>query len=83
MWQNSSARLSMFQAPKGEGLEDGDEFVSNDHFTAPLYRIKVNASIESLINREYLERDKTHGKVKALLEVQEFSTHQLRNTHKS
>ncbi|KAF3533983.1 hypothetical protein DY000_02037328 [Brassica cretica] len=28
-------------APKGEGLEDGDEFVSNDHFTAPLYRIKL------------------------------------------
>ncbi|CDY72564.1 BnaCnng78310D [Brassica napus] len=63
MWQNSSARLSMFQAPKGEGLEDGDEFVSNDHFTAPLYRIKVNASIESLINREYLERDKSNPQI--------------------
>ncbi|CAG7886945.1 unnamed protein product, partial [Brassica rapa] len=61
---------------KGKGLEDGEQFASSDHFTAPLYHIKVNASIESLINREYLERDKTH------LEV-EFSTHQLRNTHKS
>ncbi|KAG5413355.1 hypothetical protein IGI04_000922, partial [Brassica rapa subsp. trilocularis] len=73
--------------PKGKGLEDGEQFASSDHFTAPLYHIKINASIESLINREYMERDKKINpspwkKIKAHLEV-EFSTHQLRNTHKS
>ncbi|KAF7803161.1 cullin-4-like [Senna tora] len=29
--------------PKGRDVEDGDSFVFNDAFTAPLYRIKVNA----------------------------------------
>ncbi|KAK7284002.1 hypothetical protein RIF29_13753 [Crotalaria pallida] len=29
--------------PKGRDVEDGDSFVFNDGFTAPLYRIKVNA----------------------------------------
>ncbi|CAN1227293.1 CUL4 [Linum grandiflorum] len=29
--------------PKGRDVEDGDSFMFNDGFTAPLYRIKVNA----------------------------------------
>ncbi|CAN6986068.1 unnamed protein product [Brassica rapa subsp. trilocularis] len=61
MWQNSSARC--FNVPKGKGLEDGEQFASSDHFTAPLYHIKINASIESLINREYMERDKSNPQI--------------------
>lgn len=30
-----------FQIPKGKDIEDKDEFVFNDEFSAPLYRIKV------------------------------------------
>ncbi|MBA0598193.1 hypothetical protein Gorai_007968, partial [Gossypium raimondii] len=29
--------------PKGRDVEDNDSFIFNDGFTAPLYRIKVNA----------------------------------------
>ncbi|KAL0005220.1 hypothetical protein SO802_012781 [Lithocarpus litseifolius] len=85
--------------PKGRDVEDDDSFVFNDVFTAPLYRIKVNAiqmketveentsttervfqdrqyqlkfptkpadlkkRIESLIDREYLERDKNNPQI--------------------
>ncbi|KAK3145863.1 hypothetical protein QOZ80_3BG0258480 [Eleusine coracana subsp. coracana] len=31
------------KTPKGRDVEDKDEFVFNDEFSAPLYRIKVNA----------------------------------------
>jgi len=30
-----------FQIPKGRDVEDKDEFVFNEEFSAPLYRIKV------------------------------------------
>lgn len=30
-----------FQIPKGRDVDDKDEFVFNDEFSAPLYRIKV------------------------------------------
>jgi hypothetical protein len=30
-----------FQIPKGRDVEDKDEFVFNEDFSAPLYRIKV------------------------------------------
>ncbi|CAA7042773.1 unnamed protein product [Microthlaspi erraticum] len=33
----------LLKVPKGKEVEDGDEFVVNDEFVAPLYRIKVNA----------------------------------------
>ncbi|KAK1305136.1 Cullin-4 [Acorus calamus] len=85
--------------PKGRDVEDNDIFVFNEEFTAPLYRIKVDAAIvrimktrkilshtllitelfqqlkfpikpadikkriESLIDREYLERDKNNPQI--------------------
>ncbi|ESQ55574.1 hypothetical protein EUTSA_v10024458mg [Eutrema salsugineum] len=33
----------LVKVPKGKDVEDGDEFVFNEDFTASLYRIKVNA----------------------------------------
>ncbi|XP_010529158.1 PREDICTED: cullin-4 [Tarenaya hassleriana] len=33
----------LLKVPKGRDVGDGDEFVFNEGFTAPLYRIKVNA----------------------------------------
>jgi hypothetical protein len=33
--------LLFFQIPKGRDVEDKDEFVFNEEFSAPLYRIKV------------------------------------------
>lgn len=33
-----------FQFPKGREVEDGDSFVFNVDFSAPLYRIKVDFS---------------------------------------
>ncbi|KAF5944755.1 hypothetical protein HYC85_018832 [Camellia sinensis] len=33
----------LLKSPKGKEVEDDDSFVFNDGFTAPLYRIKVNA----------------------------------------
>ncbi|CAN1302285.1 CUL4 [Linum perenne] len=33
----------LLKMPKGRDVEDGDSFAFNDGFTAPLYRIKVNA----------------------------------------
>uniref|UniRef100_E1BFD5 Cullin 4B n=2 Tax=Bovidae TaxID=9895 RepID=E1BFD5_BOVIN len=56
--------------PKGKDIEDGDKFICNDDFKHKLFRIKINQiqmketpadlkkRIESLIDRDYMERDK-------------------------
>lgn len=38
-------KKKILQLPKGRDVEDDDSFVFNEGFTAPLYRIKVWASV--------------------------------------
>ncbi|KAL2770497.1 cullin-4A isoform 2, partial [Daubentonia madagascariensis] len=58
------------KSPKGKEVEDGDKFIFNGDFKHKLFRIKINQiqmketpgdlkkRIESLIDRDYMERDK-------------------------
>ncbi|RXM28375.1 Cullin-4B [Acipenser ruthenus] len=58
------------KTPKSKDVEDGDKFTCNDDFKHKLFRIKINQiqmketpadlkkRIESLIDRDYMERDK-------------------------
>ncbi|THG21557.1 hypothetical protein TEA_018146 [Camellia sinensis var. sinensis] len=60
------------KSPKGKEVDDDDSFVFNEEFAAPLYRLKLKfpikpadlkKRIESLIDREYLERDKNNPQI--------------------
>lgn len=54
-WLLFSWICCVLQLPKGRDVEDDDQFVFNDAFSAPLYRIKVHKSFLGCISSRWPE----------------------------